>query len=345
MKRELFGIPWVRLQSVAALLIMIVILSVTTNAFLTADNAWNILRQISVNLCLSIGMTLVVVSGGIDLSVGAVLGLSGVVAARLIKAGMDLPGGGWHLEVTVSGAIAVALLVGSCFGLFNGFAVTYLRLAPFVATLAMLSIARGFAFLWTGGFPVTGLPAGFNFMGSGRWLGVPVPVWIVGALTILAAAVVRFAVFGRQLYAVGGSERAALLSGVRVDRIRIAVYGIAGALAGIAGLLVTARLDSAQPNAGLGYELDSIAAVVIGGASLSGGFGSISGGARLSDHRRAEQQAVPAGRVAFLATVDQGRGDSDIGGARSARQPAACRRGVAPGTAAASTRSVLKRQR
>ena len=266
-----------RVQSLVALVAISVALSLASPAFLTPDNALNILRQISGNLCLSIGMTVVILTGGIDLSVGAVLALAGAMAARLIKFGVTWHAAGLHFEFTLSGAIAVALLAGCGLGLFNGIAVTKLRLPPFVATLAMLSIARGFTFLWTGGYPITGLPSGFGFMGSGSWLGVPMQVWIVGMLAVMFMLIAGQTAFGRHLYAVGGSERAARLSGVSVDHTKLAAYAICGTLSGLAGLLVTARLDSAQPNAGLGYELDSIAAVVIGGASLSGGRGSIAG--------------------------------------------------------------------
>jgi ribose transport system permease protein len=155
--------------------------------------------------------------------------------------------------------------------------VTRFKLPPFVATLGMFSIARGLTMLWTGGFPISGLGAGFGFIGTGILLGVPMPVWISGVLVGVFVLVTRKTRFGRYLYAVGGNERAALLTGLRVNRIKLWVYALGGGLAGVAGLIVTARLDSAQPNAGLGYELDSIAAVVIGGTSLSGGRGSVLG--------------------------------------------------------------------
>jgi len=266
-----------RLQSLLALLAMIVVLSVLSDRFLTPENGWNILRQISVNLCLSIGLTLVILSAGIDLSVGAVLALAGALAASLLKSGVDLPALGVHLEFTIAGAILAAVAVGVIAGLVNGLVVTRLLLPPFVATLAMMSIARGLTLLWTGGFPITGLGDTFGFIGTGMLLGVPMPVWIVATLVVATLFVCHRTPFGRHLYAVGGSERAARLTGLRVNRVKVAVYVAAGALSGLAGLIVTARLDSAQPNAGLGYELDAIAAVVIGGTSLSGGRGSVAG--------------------------------------------------------------------
>ncbi|MEP4682689.1 MAG: ribose ABC transporter permease, partial [Rhodopirellula bahusiensis] len=246
-------------------------------SFFTPENGLNILRQISVNLSLSIGMTLIILTGGIDLSVGAILALSGAVAAGLLKNGIVIEPLGVKLQFTVIGSIVSGLLVGSAAGLFNGVAVTRFKLPPFVATLGMFSIARGLTMLWTGGFPVTGLGSSFGYIGTGVLLGIPVPVWITGGLVGVFVALTRTTRFGRHVYAVGGNERASLLTGLPVDRIKIAVYTLGGLLAGVAGLIVTARLDSAQPNAGLGYELDSIAAVVIGGTSLSGGRGSVMG--------------------------------------------------------------------
>lgn len=266
-----------RFRSLVALALMVLVLSLLSDRFFTPENGWNILRQISVNLCLSIGMTLVILSGGIDLSVGAILGLAGAIAAGLLKNGLAIPGTDWLLQFTTSGAILAGILVGAAAGWANGVAITRFRLPPFVATLGMLSIARGLTMLWTGGFPVTGLGDSFGRLGTGALLGMPLPVWIMLALTAVFVVVTQRTRFGRHLYAVGGNERAARLTGLNVGRVKVAVYTLAGALAGVAGLIVTARLDSAQPNAGLGYELDSIAAVVIGGTSLSGGRGSVAG--------------------------------------------------------------------
>jgi len=266
-----------RFRSLIALVLMTVALSVMSEHFLTTDNGLTILRQVSINMCLSLGMTLVILSGGIDLSVGAILGFSGAVAAGLLKNGLSIPALGLHVQFTPSGAILAGVLVGAALGWHNGVAITRFRLPPFIATLGMLSIARGLGFLWTGGFPITGLGAGFGQIGTGVWLGVPVPVWIMVVLVGVFLVVAKRTRFGRHLYAVGGNARAARLTGLNVDRIKVAVYTLAGALAGVAGLIVTSRLDSAQPNAGLSYELDAIAAVVIGGTSLSGGRGTIWG--------------------------------------------------------------------
>jgi ribose transport system permease protein len=266
-----------RFQSVLALALMIIALALVSDNFLTVDNGLNVLRQICVNLCLSIGMTIIILSGGIDLSVGSMLAFSGAVSAGLLKNGITIPGTDVFIEVTVSGAILVGVIVGTILGWFNGFVITRFKLPPFVATLGMLSIARGLTMLWTGGFPITRLGDSFGFIGAGHWLSLPMPVWISGALVVVLMLVMKRTRFGRHVYAVGGSEKAARLSGLNVRRIKLLVYTLGGALAGVAGLLVTARLDSATPNAGLSYELDSIAAVVIGGTSLNGGRGTIMG--------------------------------------------------------------------
>lgn len=266
-----------RFQPVLALALMVIALALMSDKFLSVENGLNVLRQICVNLCLSIGMTIIILSGGIDLSVGSMLALSGAVAAGLLKNGLTIPRTDIFIEVTVSGAILVGVLVGTVLGWFNGLVITRFRLPPFVATLGMLSIARGLTMLWTGGFPITRLGDSFGFIGSGHWIGVPMPVLISGALVAAFIVVMKRTRFGRHVYAVGGSEKAARLSGLNVRRIKLLVYTLGGALAGVAGLLVTARLDSATPNAGLSYELDSIAAVVIGRTSLNGGRGSIMG--------------------------------------------------------------------
>jgi len=168
-------------------------------------------------------------------------------------------------------------LTGGALGFVNGFAVTRFRVPPFVATLAMLTMARGLTMLWTHGHPITSLGADFGFLGTGWFLGVPMPVWISGIIVVLAIIITRKTRFGRYIYAIGGNENAARLSGIPIKKIKIWVYSLAGILAAVGGVIVTARLDSAQPNAGISYELDAIAAVVIGGTSLSGGKGTILG--------------------------------------------------------------------
>ena len=266
-----------KLQPLIALAVMVVAMSLCSDNFLTFANQRNILLQISVNLCLSIGMTLIILTGGIDLSVGAILAFAGAFAAGLLKNGLVLKAFGVVVQFTPFGATVAGIVVGLALGLFNGIAITRFKLPPFVATLGMLSIARGLTMLWTGGFPVTDLGSKFGFIGAGFFLGVPMAVWISAALVVIFYVVSRHTTLGRYIYAVGGSEKATAFSGINVNRVKLWVYALGGALAAVAGLIVTARLDAADPKAGLGYELDCIAAVVIGGTSLSGGRGSILG--------------------------------------------------------------------
>ncbi|MFT5164953.1 MAG: ribose transport system permease protein [Saprospiraceae bacterium] len=266
-----------KFQSIIALLLMCIALSLLSDKFLTVDNTWNVMRQISVNVVISVGMTLVILTAGIDLSVGSILALCGVITASLIKFGIELPGINLFIEFTILGAILVSILAGGVLGWFNGFVITKFKVPPFVATLAMLTIARGLTMLWTKGFPITGLGDDFAFLGTGWFFGVPMPVWISAFVVVIAIVVTNKTKIGRYIYAVGGNEVASLLSGLNIKQIKIFVYTIAGMLAGVGGLIVTSRLDSAQPNAGFGYELDSIAAVVIGGTSLSGGKGTVLG--------------------------------------------------------------------
>lgn len=266
-----------RFQSLFVLVLMIVAMSVLSDKFFTIDNGWNILRQNSVNVCLSIGMTLVILSGGIDLSVGSVLAFAGAITAGLIKSPIPLPWLGVELQCTPFGGVVAGMVVGGFLGWFNGQMITRVKIPPFVATLGMLSIARGMTMLWTKGFPITGLGEQFAAIGTRSYVGVPAPVWVAGLLVVAFVVITQKTRFGRYVYAVGGNEQTAILSGLNVNRIKVIVYTLAGALSAIAGLIVTSRLDSAQPNAGTGYELDSIAAVVIGGTSLSGGRGTIVG--------------------------------------------------------------------
>ena len=260
-----------------ALILMCLAMTFLSENFTTTDNMFNVLRQTSVNLCISVGMTLVILTGGIDLSVGSVLALSGAIAAGMAHQGFDLSSMDTYVGFTFWGCCLDALLVGAVFGGFNGLLVTRFKVPPFVATLGVMTIARGLTMLYTGGFPITNLGEGFQFIGTGWFLGVPMPVWIAVAIILIFSFYMRETRTGRYIYAIGGNKRATLLSGIRVDKIVFLVYTLAGILSAVAGILVTARLDSAQPNAGSGYELDAIAAVVIGGASLSGGRGSIIG--------------------------------------------------------------------
>jgi len=266
-----------RFKSLVALFILCLVISLSTDKFLTVDNAWNVMRQISVNICIATGMTLVILTAGIDLSVGSVLALAGAVSAGLLKEGLSYPGANLFIGFTLLGAVLGGIVVGILLGWINGWAITAFKVPPFVATLAMLTIARGLTFLWTNGFPISNLGASYNYIGTGWFLGIPLPVWISGIIVLVAIVLTQRTRLGRYIYAIGGNETAAKLSGIRVNRVKRAVYVIAGALAAAGGVIATARLDSAQPNAGASYELDAIAAVVIGGTSLSGGRGSIAG--------------------------------------------------------------------
>lgn len=266
-----------KLQPLIALFILCLIIGFLSDKFFTVSNFWNVLRQISVNICISVGMTLVVLMAGIDLSVGSVLALCGAVTAGLFKMGIELPAQNLYIGFTLLGASLAGILTGALLGFFNGFVITRFKVPSFVATLAMLTVARGLTMLWTKGFPISGLGERFAYLGTGWFVGVPVPVWISAAVVAVAVFVSDKTKLGRYIYAIGGNENASLLSGININKVKITVYTIAGILAAVGGLMVTSRLDSAQPNAGTGYELDSIAAVVIGGTSLSGGKGSIWG--------------------------------------------------------------------
>jgi ribose transport system permease protein len=266
-----------KLQSLVALFILCIVFGFLSDKFFTPDNGLNVMRQISVNICIAVGMTLVILTAGIDLSVGSVLALCGAITAGLLKNGIKLPVLDLFIGFTITGAILAGILIGCLLGLFNGLVITKFNVPPFVATLAMLTIARGFTMLYTNGFPISVFPPAFSNIGGGRFLGLPLPVWIASGIVVSAIIITKKIKLGRYIFAIGGNENAAKLSGIPIDRVKITVYAIAGALAAVGGIIVTARLDSAQPNAGTSYELDAIAAVVIGGTSLNGGRGSIWG--------------------------------------------------------------------
>jgi len=235
--------------------------------FLTRDNLLTLLRQVSFNAIMAAGVSVVIITAGIDLSIGSVWAFSSVVMAHLCV------NADWSWQRATMAGLGVGLLCG----LVNGLGVTLLRLPPFVATLGMMSIARGLAEVMTGGFQISGLPNAFQFWGQGDFWDVPVPVWVAAAVVLITWALLRFTRIGRYLYAVGGNEAAAHLSGVPVWRVKLFAYAYCGLLASLAGLLATARLGSVRPSDALGYELDAIAASVIGGISLMGGQGSVLG--------------------------------------------------------------------
>jgi len=266
-----------KFQSVIALLVLCIVLSFLTDKFFTAANGVNVLRQVAVNVCIATGMTLIVLTAGIDLSVGSVLALCGAITAGLLKNGMQFPSADLFIGFTILGAVLGAIIIGGLLGLFNGLVITKFKVPPFVATLAMLTIARGFTMLYTGGHPISNLGNNFAYIGAGSFIGIPVPVWIATIVVLLAVFITKKTKIGRYIYAIGGNETAAKLSGIRINRVKLIVYSLGAALAAVGGVIVTSRLDSAQPNAGISYELDAIAAVVIGGTSLNGGKGSVWG--------------------------------------------------------------------
>jgi ribose transport system permease protein len=250
------------------LVLLCVFLSFSTDTFLSMRNFLNVMDQITVLGVMAVGMTLVILIGGIDLSVGSVLALSGMVMGYL----------GDNRQWPFVIAILVALVASAACGLTSGLMVTRLRMPAFIATLAMMSIARGLASIITNGEQIVGFPEWFSNLAITRHFGfLTVTVGLMVAITVIAWIVLSFRPIGRALYALGGSQEVARLAGIPVRQYTMWVYVICGALAGLAGVILSARLDSSQPSSGLGYELDTIAAVVIGGASLSGGVGSIGG--------------------------------------------------------------------
>ncbi len=248
--------------------LLCVVLTFANPFFLTEQNISNVPRQTSINGILAIGMTYVILTGGIDLSVGSVLAFSSMVAASLVSG--EQPQG-------VFVAIMAGLGTGAALGMVNGLLVSRFGVPPFVATLGMLSVARGLTFIYTDGTPIPNLSPAFRTIGQGFVGPVPVPVFIFAGVALLFWWVLKYTTFGRYIYAVGGNERSARTSGVNTRGVLFGAYIIAGSLAGLAGLILTARTTSALPQAGVSYELDAIAAVVIGGTSLSGGTGSVLG--------------------------------------------------------------------
>jgi ribose transport system permease protein len=250
------------------LVILCVVMTILSPYFLTFNNLFNVGTQIAVIAILALGQTFVIVSGGIDLSVGSVLGLAGIVF-------------GWATAVAnlpLPLALALGVGAGASAGLINGLLITLGNLPPFIATLAMLSAARGLALVISGGVPLNPIPGPILSLGSGDLFGfVPLPVILMLVMWAITVGILLSTYAGRAMYAIGGNEEASRLSGINVSRQKLLIYTLSGLFAGIAGILLTARLASAQPQAGFTFELDAIAAVVIGGASLSGGVGTASG--------------------------------------------------------------------
>ncbi|NID16574.1 ABC transporter permease subunit [Luteibacter yeojuensis] len=256
-----------RLGSVIGLLLLFIVLSVLSPDFLSASNLLSVLRQISVNALIAFGMTFVILAGGIDLSVGAILAFTGAITGGLLAAGHG---------VTV--AVGAGLGLGLLLGMVNGVLVSWGRVAPFIATLGTLTLLRGLTLVYTQGTPIAAPNQGFALLGKGYLFHlVPLPVVLMFAAFGVCGFLLRGTVFGRHVMAIGGNEEAARLSGVRIAPMKLAIYGLSGLLSAFAGIVLTSRLDSAQPTAGVGYELDAIAAVVLGGTSLSGGRGWLFG--------------------------------------------------------------------
>lgn len=257
---------WDRVGILLVLAVLIIFMSLVAPNFNRVDNLLNILRAISINAILAAGMTFVILTAGIDLSVGSTVAVSGVVAVLAAISGIPAPL-----------AILIGMGAGALCGLINGALTAYLALAPFIVTLGMMTFLRGLAYTLTEGRPIVSSDLSFRLLGSGYWFGIPIPVYIMVLVYVVAWFLLERTSYGRHVYAVGGNSKAARLAGVKVERITASVYVIAGTCAGIAGLIFAARVISAQPTAGQGYELDAIAAVVLGGTSLAGGRGRIIG--------------------------------------------------------------------
>ncbi|RPJ99645.1 ribose ABC transporter permease RbsC [Priestia endophytica] len=257
-----------KLGPLLGFIILVAIVSILNPSFLEPLNLLNLLRQVAINALIAFGMTFVILTGGIDLSVGSILALSSALIAGMIVSGID--------PIL---AILIGCILGAVMGAINGLLITKGKMAPFIATLATMTIFRGLTLVYTDGNPITGLGENYAFQlfGRGYFLGIPVP-----AITMIIAFAVLWVIlhktsFGRKTYAIGGNEKAALISGIKVPRVKVMIYALAGLLSALAGAILTSRLNSAQPTAGTSYELDAIAAVVLGGTSLSGGRGLIVG--------------------------------------------------------------------
>ena len=249
-----------------AFIAVIVILSIICPSFLTWKNLLNIVRKSSIHGVMAIGMTFVILTAGIDLSVGSVLALTGVLCASFEHAGLPI--------VVI---VIVTLGIGAFIGSVNGLIITKGKVTPFVVTLGMMSVARGLAHIYTDGQPISGFGSNFRYIGGGDFFYVPVPIIIFVFTLLIAAVILRDTRLGRYIYAIGGNEEAVRLSGINVDRFKIAVYAISGLTAALGAVILTSRLNAGESIAGVGYELDVIASVVIGGTSLMGGRGSVWG--------------------------------------------------------------------
>ncbi|MBN1067750.1 ribose ABC transporter permease [Clostridium sp. ZS1] len=256
----------VKYKSIIGLVLLCMIITFVTPSFLTISNITNVFTQVSTNAIIAVGMTFVILTGGIDLSVGSTLAISGALAASIIKS-----------TGNVFLAVIVAALVGIAVGFVNGMLISKGKLQAFIVTLATMTIFRGLTLVFTNGTPISKLPEIFVKIGNGKIGFMPIPVIITIVIAIVAIYLLNKTRFGRYLYALGGNEDSARLSGINTDKIKTLAYVISGFASAIAGVIITSRIASASPNAGTGFELDAIAAVVIGGTSLAGGEGKISG--------------------------------------------------------------------
>ncbi|MGR9423981.1 ABC transporter permease [Rhizobium leguminosarum] len=272
-----------KLRTFIALFAVIIFFAIFAPNFTSTANMILMSKHVALNAFLAMGMTFVIITGGIDLSVGSIVGLCGMVAGGLILYGIELPIG-YTIFFNLFEIVLITLSIGLLIGLINGLLITKLNVAPFIATLGTLYIARGLALLSSDGqtFPnLVGRPeystTGFDFFGAGRLLGLPVSIWILIVLALLAAYVARSTPIGRHVFAVGGNERAARMSGIRVDVVKIFVYMFSGLCAAIVGVVISSELMAAHPATGESFELNAIAAAVLGGTSMSGGRGTIGG--------------------------------------------------------------------
>lgn len=257
-------------RSIIALLVLIGVVSAINPNFFTVDNILNILRQTSVNAIIAVGMTFVILIAGIDLSVGSILALTGAFAASMVGT-----------ELSILLVIPAVLLIGTLLGTLSGVIVAKGKVQAFIATLVTMTLLRGVTMVYTDGRPIsTGFSDtadAFAFLGTGYLFGIPVPIWLMAIVFLISWYVLKNTKMGRYIYALGGNEAATQLSGINVDKVKIFVFAVSGFLSALAGLIVTSRLSSAQPTAGVTYELDAIAAVVVGGTSLMGGKGRVMG--------------------------------------------------------------------
>lgn len=259
-------------RTAMVLLVLLIVSSFISSDFLSFDNIMNVIRQVSVIAILGCGMTFVILTGGIDLSVGAILGLSGAISATVLNSIIESNGNSF---VAMISAVLIALAVGVICGLINGVFITWGDLPPFIVTLATMTLINGLLLVFTGGAPISVREPMYRFLGRGVLFKIPFPILMLILIYGIAYVILQYTGFGRSTYALGGNKEAARLSGINIKKVELIVYGISGLLAGLGGILLTARLGSGQPTAGSGYELDAIAAVILGGTSLSGGSGFV----------------------------------------------------------------------